>query len=392
MAYPGKLFSLALPFLFFFLSSASTITYNVQKFGAKPDGKTDSTKAFLSAWAAACASVKSATIYVPRGRYLLGAASFWGNTCKNNAIKISIDGTLVAPSNYRTIGYAGNWLKFERVNGVTISGGTLDGQGISLWNCKASKSNCPGGATTLAFYNSNNIVISKLTSLNSQMFHVMLYGCQNAKLQGMKISASATSPNTDGIHISGSSGVTILGSNIATGDDCISIGPGASNLWIENVSCGPGHGISIGSLGWDMQEPGVQNVTVKTVTFRDTQNGLRIKTWARPSNGFVKRVLFQNAVMLNVRYPIIIDQSYCPTKNNCPNQGSGVKISDVTYQQIHGTSSSQVAIAIGCSNDSPCSGIRLQDVNLRYMNQPAQASCSNVAGTSSGFVQPKGCL
>ena len=126
MAYPGKLFSLALPFLFFFLSSASTITYNVQKFGAKPDGKTDSTKAFLSAWAAACASVKSATIYVPRGRYLLGAASFGGNKCKNNAIKISIDGTLVAPSNDRTIGYAGNWLKFERVNGVTISGGTLD--------------------------------------------------------------------------------------------------------------------------------------------------------------------------------------------------------------------------------------------------------------------------
>ena len=73
-------------------------------------------------------------------------------------------------------------------------------------------------------------------------------------------------------------------------------------------------------------------------------------------------------------------------------QGSGVKISDVTYQQIHGTSSSQVAIAIGCSKDSPCSGIRLQEVNLRYMNQPAQASCSNVAGTSSGFVQPKGCL
>ena len=159
MAYTRKLFSLALPFLFFFLSSASTITYNVRKFGAKPDGKTDSTKAFLSAWAAACASVKSATIYVPRGRYLLGAASFWGNKCKNNAIKIRIDGTLVAPSNYRTIGYAGNWLKFERVNGVTISGGTLDGQGSSLWNCKASKSNCPGGATVCTINKPNAVLI-----------------------------------------------------------------------------------------------------------------------------------------------------------------------------------------------------------------------------------------
>ncbi|KAE9451851.1 hypothetical protein C3L33_16248, partial [Rhododendron williamsianum] len=80
-----------------------------------------------------------------------------------------------------------------------------------------------------------------------------------------------------------SSGVTVLNSRIATGDDCISIGPGSSNLWIENVACGPGHGISIGSLGWELQEPGVQNVTVKTVTFTSTSNGVRIKTWGRPS-------------------------------------------------------------------------------------------------------------
>lgn len=69
-----------------------------------------------------------------------------------------------------------------------------------------------------------------------------------------------------------------------------------------------------------MQEAGVQNVTVKTTTFRGTQNGLRIKTWARPSNGFVKGVLFQHSVMVNARYPILIDQEYCPDQKNCPGQ------------------------------------------------------------------------
>lgn len=143
-------FLLALPYFIFFLfhpSSAARITYNVQKFGAKPDGKTDSTKAFLNAWAAACASTKPVIILVPQGRYLLGAASFWGQSCTAKAIRIQIYGTLVAPSDYRVIGNTGNWLKFERVSGLTIAGGTLDGKGAALWACKTSGKSCPSGAT-----------------------------------------------------------------------------------------------------------------------------------------------------------------------------------------------------------------------------------------------------
>lgn len=91
--------------------------------------------------------------------------------------------------------------------------------------------------------NSNNININGLTSLNSQMFHIVINGCNNVKIQGVKVVASGESPNTDGIHVQTSTDVTILNSKIGTGDDCVSIGPGTSNLWIENVSCGPGHGI-----------------------------------------------------------------------------------------------------------------------------------------------------
>lgn len=79
---------------------------------------------------------------------------------------------------------------------------------------------------------------------------------------------------------------------------------------------------SIGSLGRDLKEAGVQNVTVKTVTFTGTQNGVRIKTWGRPSDGFVKNVVFQHAVMVNVENPIVIDQNYCPGNKGCPGQVS----------------------------------------------------------------------
>lgn len=132
-------------------STAKASTYNVIQFGAKPNGKTDSTKAFLNAWTKACASPNPVSIYVPQGKFLLGAATFNGK-CTNKAISIIIDGTLVAPSDYRLTGNAGYWLKFQHVDGVSIRGGVLDGQGTSLWDCKNSgkSSNCPTGVTVMS--------------------------------------------------------------------------------------------------------------------------------------------------------------------------------------------------------------------------------------------------
>lgn len=89
---------------------------------------------------------------------------------------------------------------------------------------------------------------------------------------------------------------------------------------------------SIGSLGKEYQEQGVVNVTVKTAMFTGTQNGLRIKTWGRPSDGFVKGVLFEHAMMQNVENPIIITQSYCPDKKRCPGQ---VNRPSVCFVAIH---------------------------------------------------------
>lgn len=96
---------------------------------------------------------------------------------------------------------------------------------------------------SLSFSNSKNVVIVGFTSLNSQMFHIVINGCHNVKMHGVMVTAAGNSPNTDGIHVQLSSSVTILNTRIQTGDDCVSIGPGASNLWMENIACGPGHGI-----------------------------------------------------------------------------------------------------------------------------------------------------
>ncbi|XP_073128717.1 polygalacturonase-like [Henckelia pumila] len=382
---------LALFFILYHKSFATPNILNVMDLGAKPDGKTDSTAAFSTAWSSACGATNPSTIYVPTGRFLLKKLHFSGR-CRNKAITIQVDGTLVAPLDYNVIGNAGNWLLFEGVDGVSIRGGTLDGQGAGLWACKMHGNNCPSGATSLGLSNSKNVEIIGMRSINSQMFHIVINGCENVKLQEVDILAPGNSPNTDGIHVQLSTDVTILNSKISTGDDCVSIGPGTTNLLIEKVDCGPGHGISIGSLGKDYDEAGVQNVTVKTVTFKDAQNGLRIKTWGRPSKGFVYNVVFQHAIMTNVQNPIVIDQNYCPGGKNCPGQVSGVKIRDVTYREIHGTSATEVAVKFDCSKMKPCDQIKLENVRLSYQNHVPKALCSYAAGTTTGRVEPTSCL
>lgn len=144
---------LLVSFLFVFLlikksTANSSPSYNVMDFGAAPDGRTDSTEAFLSAWSAACSSWTSATMYVPAGKFLLAKKAVFSGPCKNNAIVVKIDGTIVAPSDYNVFKDNYYWILFIHVEGIMILGGVLDGQGLNLWNCKAfRRTNCPRGVT-----------------------------------------------------------------------------------------------------------------------------------------------------------------------------------------------------------------------------------------------------
>ena len=73
-------------------------------------------------------------------------------------------------------------------------------------------------------------------------------------------------------------------------------------------------------------------------------------------------------------------------------QVSGVSNSDVTYQDIHGTSATQVAVNFDYCKKYLCSGITLDDVNLSFQAQTAMASCVNAGGFSADLVDPKSCL
>ncbi|XP_059294663.1 exopolygalacturonase-like [Lycium ferocissimum] len=115
--------------------------FNVQDFGAFPDGKTHSSQAFLKAWNQTCQSKEGGTIFIPTGTFLLNTVTFNG-PCNGQTI-FNINGVLRAPSGESRDEF---WILFQHINGLTINGkGSLDGQGPSAWSLtsKANNKNPP---------------------------------------------------------------------------------------------------------------------------------------------------------------------------------------------------------------------------------------------------------
>ncbi|XXG46296.1 hypothetical protein AAC387_Pa02g1174 [Persea americana] len=370
--------------------------FNVMENGAKADGKTDDAKAFEATWKAACESSGPATILIPKGTYLLGAVKFNGPCKAVPRITIKMEGYLKADTDLNKFP-SGDWVCFAWTNGLTISGtGTFDGQGAAIWHLNDCQQNekCKLLPINLKFVSANNTVVNGITSLNSKNFHFGVVESHNFKVTNLKIVAPGDSPNTDGMHVERCSDVTIQNVQIATGDDCISLGQGLSNVLISSITCGPGHGISIGSLGKYPGEKDVTGLIIRDSTITGTMNGVRIKSWANsPSPSAVSNVTFENIVLKDVSNPIIVDQLYCPS-GRCPNLvPSLVKISDVSFKNIRGTYLSDIAVTLHCSLGFPCQNLKFQDINLQYRGGRAAAasSCMNVKAVYSGTQVPGPC-
>ncbi|XP_034916287.1 probable polygalacturonase At3g15720 [Populus alba] len=286
--------------------------FNVLSFGAVGDGKTDDSPAFTKAWGALCgASGGTPTLVIPPGRaFSLKPVKFEG-PCKSSSIHIQVAGNIVAPSTVAAWGGCGIlfWLCFSNVNGLVLDGsGHIDGRGSQWWN------------HALLFNNNSNLKLSGLNVVNSPRSHVSLNDCKGVSISGLKITAPGNSPNTDGIDVSSSSHVSIVDSTIGTGDDCIAIKGGCSNINITGINCGPGHGISIGSIGENGATERVEEVHVRNCNFTGTENGARIKT-VPGGSGYVRRITFEQITLNAAGSPIIIDQRYCDgKKKGCPDQ------------------------------------------------------------------------
>ncbi|XP_058188007.1 probable polygalacturonase At1g80170 [Rhododendron vialii] len=346
-------------------SSGNTTTYNVLNFRATGDGSTDDTQ---------------------------------------------IDGTLIAPSDPSEWkckdDKCSKWITFHNLNHLSISGsGTINGQGTQWWACK----DCGTKPRGFTLSDSNNVYISDLTFMDSPQKHIALERSTWVHATNLTITAPENSPNTDGIHVQQSRNVFIEQTLIGTGDDCISIGDGSAYLNISGITCGPGHGISVGSLGFNGANNTVEHVYVSDVVFRGTSNGARIKTW-QGGKGYATDITFQRITTFDSRYPIIIDQFYCEPNQTCltqvsislrsvffdldiPSSTSAVEVSNVKYIDIHGTSSGETAVKFACSKTVPCTDISMNDIDLTSDGTSNTiSSCQNVQGKQHDVFPSVPCL
>ncbi|XP_028788933.1 polygalacturonase-like, partial [Neltuma alba] len=353
---------------------------NVVSFGAKPDGKSDSTQGFMQAWQAACKSTTPARMYVPAGSFLVDSMYFQGPCTTPGGITVQVEGTVLAstdPSVYEN----GEWLMFENIVGIKlIGGGTFDGQGKSFWEFNVDCDKNPGSTcvrlpSSIFFNNVTNGLIQNIKSLNSKGFHIFLTNSANIRVRKVKITAPADSPNTDGIHISHSINIIASRNTIGTGDDCVSIIQGVKNVAINRLTCGPGHGISIGSLGKYEDELEVSNIQVRDSTLVGTTNGLRLKAWPDKFPGAASSIFFSGITMNNVQNPIIIDEQYQCDPDKCKAKPSLVKLSNIHFSNIKGTSSSPIGVDLRCSQLYPCQNVVLSNVDLKMGGKPVTSRC-----------------
>nr|XP_043638445.1 polygalacturonase At1g48100-like [Erigeron canadensis] len=381
--------------------------FNVREFGAIGDGVADDTNAFKEAWDSACQyQINSSLFLVPHGYSFMLQSTIFTGPCLS-PLTFQVDGTIMPPdgpeawpeSNSRR-----QWLVFYKTNEMTFQGiGLIDGRGQQWWNLPCKPHKGPNGLTlpgpcdspmAIRFFMSTNLTLQRFRIKDSPQFNLRFDNCRDIRIESISIMAPASSPNTDGIHLANTNNVTIYNSIISNGDDCVSIGSGCFDVDIKNITCGQGHGISIGSLGNHNSRAWVSNITVRDSTIRQSHNGLRIKTW-QGGYGTVDGVKYENILMDNVRNPIIIDQFYCLARK-CLNQTSAVVVSNIEYKNIKGTYDVRSPpMHFGCSDAVPCRNVTLSEIELL----PAEgemvldAFCWNVYGEIKTMtIPPVSCL
>ncbi|XP_064958510.1 polygalacturonase ADPG1-like [Musa acuminata AAA Group] len=416
----------------FIAGCVAASNYSVTDFGAKGDGVTDDTKAFLDTWNATCQSSVSSILLIPAGKtFLLNPIVFQG-PCQFY-VRVQVLRLLVAVSKLMETSYGpansgeeklitgycsaisiaclssdpGRLTVREPLGGrarpiklafrplhfpVFVSDTLRSTQLILLSTCllflRFLPQQCSVAPNTLALLFCSRALVADLRLINSPQMHLVVGFSSTIRITGVTITAPGDSPNTDGIHIQQSHHVNVSDSTIGTGDDCISIGTGSFHVNVSWVTCGPGHGISVGSLGMNNSRAEVSDIQVGHCNISSTMNGVRIKTW-QGGYGYAKTIIFENINFTAVKNPIIIDQHYCAT-GVCAEKSSAVQVTDVRFIEVRGTSSSQVAINLNCSQNVACTGITIQNVEIQPAQQGGQASsyCFNAHGTVTGVAMP----
>ncbi|RWW05424.1 hypothetical protein GW17_00031301 [Ensete ventricosum] len=334
------------------------VVFSIKEFGGVGDGTTSNTEAFRRAVRriGEFGGKGGAQLNVPPGRWLTG--SF--NLTSNLTLFLEKDAVILGSQKNRN----------AECHTYSVAGqnGSIDGQGKMWWDLWWNRTLKHTRGHLLELVNSENILISNLTFLNSPFWTIHPVYCRsafdtsvfmaafryffshkkassylsNVVLKNLTVLAPLRSPNTDGIDPDSSSHVCIEDCYIESGDDLVAVKSGwdhygiavahpSSNIVIRRVSgttptCS---GVGIGSE----MSGGVSNVVVEDLHVWDSAAAVRLKTDVG-RGGYITNVTVTNVTMERVKIPIRFSRG----SNDHPDEGwdpkafprvKGVRISNV---------------------------------------------------------------
>ncbi len=246
---------------------------------------------------------------------------------------------------------------------VRITGkGTIDGSGAPWWAAyNADKTISRPRLIYLS--NITNLTIDSLSVLNSPSFHIVPNTCRNVVIDHITINTIKTSPNTDGIDPSQCYNVLITNCSISTGDDNIAIKAGGNvglggtqDITVTNCTFGAGHGLSIGSETFG----GYNNLRVSGCTFKNTTNGIRIKS-SIGNGGMVSNTYYSNITMTGVTNPIVVDWNYAAAVTTIPPKVPAG--TNIYFNNLNITGSANAGIFNGVAS-SPIQNVVITNSNI----------------------------
>jgi polygalacturonase len=389
--------------------------FDIARFGAKSDGKTDASDAFRRAIDEA-AKAGGGRVIVPEGVWLTGAIHLKSNVnlhvVKGATIRFNPDPKLypivltrfegLECMNYSPFIYA-----IDQRNIAITGGGMLDGHAsCDHWWAWSGKRNCgaspgdqrkaraalldmaergvpveqrvfgEGGWLRPMFvqpYRCANVLIEGVTIANSPMYEMHPVLCRNVTVRGVTVSSHG--PNNDGCDPESSADVLIDGCTFDTGDDCIAIKSGrnadgrrlhtpSENIVIQNCTMKDGHGgVTLGSectggirnvyaRGCRMDSPSLDRV----LRFKD--NAMR--------GGAIEHIYMRDIDAGQVAGPAIeVDLQYEEGANGpFPPLVRDVEVVNLKVRKC------RAAISIRGYKSAPVRDIRLQDCTFEQAAQP----------------------
>jgi polygalacturonase len=298
--------------LFFSGTVKAQKVFNITRYGARADGKSNNAIALQKA-INACTAAGGGRVLVPAGdTFLSGPFKLKSNV----ELYVEAGAKLLASPNeklYSESAFRDNkgegtmWISGINLEQVSIcGGGIIDGNGVAFMGRELDDSYelkpfnlVDPRPHLLTLIGCKDVRIHDLTIRNSAYWTLHLVGCNNAVINGITLLNSIKVRNSDGIDLDHSKNVRISDCYIESGDDCICLKNrreyyefgACENITVSNcIMTSSSCAIKIGSENMDR----ISHVVINNCIIKNSNRGLGIQN---RDEGTISDVVFSDIIV-----------------------------------------------------------------------------------------------